>query len=562
MTKILDIMMEEGLLKRDEFRRIISAGEGLEPSHRVAIRTGLVSEDDFLNLVSREMGPPIIEALPKDYDPTPFESISTMFMEEHVVFPLGLSGGTLTVAVNDPFDHLALDTLKKLYNVVAIDLVLAREEHIRAWINQVFLQEGAEEEGEAEDELFIDLEDVEQLRDLASEAPVIKKVNQLMTKAVEMGASDIHFESFTDRVLVRFRVDGILREAEELPKQIQQAVSTRVKIMAKLDIAERRLPQDGRIYIKIAGKSIDLRVSILPTSYGESMVMRILDRTSISFSLESLGFPEKGLEQFGELIVQPHGILLVTGPTGSGKTTTLYSALNTINAPDKKIITIEDPVEYDLDGINQVHVNAKAGLTFAKGLRSIVRQDPDVILVGEIRDRETADIAVQSALTGHLVFSTLHTNDAAGAVTRLVEIGVEDYLLSSSLLGIMAQRLVRVLCPECKKPYVPDDVFVRRVGMPFTPTPEEPIYEPGGCKLCQGSGFKGRTAIYELLMITDEVRTMILENKSSTAIRDLAIAQGMRLLRLDGFDKVKKGVTSVTEVLRVAGHSYTEAVEA
>lgn len=553
---IIDLMAERGLLQREDLKRVVSAGKMTDPLHRVAILTGLVSEEDYLHLVSKELDIPLLTRLPDDFDPSRFANMSPMFMEEHRFFPLGQENGSLNAAVNDPFDHLVVDMLKKLYPGLRLNFYLAREDLIKSWIAEHFGGEAAKGQGEASDDdvpLLEDLADVEHLKDLASEAPVIKKVNQILTRAVERGASDVHIESLTDYLLVRLRIDGILHEYETLPKRLQQAVITRLKIMAQLDIAERRLPQDGRIYLRIAGKSIDLRVSCLPTTFGESVVMRILDRSSISFSLENLGFPEKELDIFKMLITQPYGILLVTGPTGSGKTTTLYSALNTINSPEKKIITIEDPVEYHLDGINQVQVNAKAGLTFAGGLRSIVRQDPDVILVGEIRDHETADIAIQSALTGHLVFSTLHTNDAAGAVTRLIEMQVEDYLLASSLIGIMAQRLVRKLCPHCKKPYVPDPELVKKIGLPFQPTEEHPVYDAGGCKQCSQTGYRGRSGIFELLSVTDEIKHFILSNRSATAIRDLGVQQGLRLLKHDGWEKVRRGVTSITEVLRVAG---------
>mgnify|MGYP000441424085 FL=1 len=372
---------------------------------------------------------------------------------------------------------------------------------------------------------------MEGLKDLASEAPVIKTVNQMLTRAVEIGASDIHVEPFLDRVQVRFRADGLLYEHEVLPKRMLQGLTTRVKIMAQMDIAERRLPQDGRIQIKVAGKNIDLRVSCLPVMYGESIVLRILDKQSISFSLGSLGFPDRELSRFNSLIRQPYGIILVTGPTGSGKTTTLYSALHDINSPDKKIITVEDPVEYELDGINQVQVNTTAGLTFARGLRSIVRQDPDVILIGEIRDQETADIAIQSALTGHLVFSTLHTNNAAGAVARLLEMGAEDYLLASSIIGIMAQRLVRVLCPHCKEAYTMPGGVRQRFGLDGGE-----IFRPKGCVHCGQTGYRGRVAIFELLEIDDEIRELMLLRKSASALTAAGVAKGMRLLRDDGLE--------------------------
>jgi len=559
MAGIVEIMVERGLLSAAELQKIRPAGREREALHRLVIRTGLVSEDDFLELAAAELGLQVLDELPAAYDPAPFVHLSPLFLEEHHCFPLLFdeSRGLVRVVVNDPYDYLVGETFRRFFPGLRIELVLAREEKITGWIREHF--QPAEEEAGADgaDEEVMALsgavESVDHLRDLASEAPVIKLVNQFLTRAVEEGASDIHIEPRAESLQVRFRVDGVLREHAAPQKYFQAPIISRIKIMARMDIAERRLPQDGRIRIKIAGKDIDLRVSCLPTVYGESVVMRILDRSSISFSLGSLGFPAAELDRFEELIRLPYGILLVTGPTGSGKTTTLYAALNTINSIDKKIITIEDPVEYELDGINQVQVNAKAGLTFASGLRSIVRQDPDVILIGEIRDRETADIAIQSALTGHLVFSTLHTNDAAGAVTRMVEIGVEDYLLSSSLVGIMAQRLVRVLCPACKEAFVPDAPLVKRLQLPFTPTPENPVYRPRGCKECSFSGFRGRVGIFELMPVTDEIRALILESQSSLVIREHAVARGMTLLREDGWAKVQAGITSLEEVVRVSG---------
>ena len=558
MAGIIEVMVERGLISAHELKKIKPSGREREALHRLAIRLGLVSEEDFLALVAEELNLKQISELPEDYDVSPFADISPLFLEEHRCFPLG-GDDVLAVVVNDPYDHLVLETFRQLFPGRRIELVLAREEKIVAWIKAGFFSdESTAESSEADDLAEMDAvvglgDDADHLRDLASEAPIIKLVNQFLTKAVEEGASDIHIEPLAENLQVRFRVDGVLREHATPPKHFQSSIISRVKIMARMDIAERRLPQDGRIRIKISGKDIDLRVSCLPTVYGESVVMRILDRSNISFSLGSLGFPELEKSAFEEMIRLPYGIILVTGPTGSGKTTTLYAALNTINAIDKKIITIEDPVEYELDGINQVQVNSKAGLGFANGLRSIVRQDPDVILIGEIRDRETADIAIQSALTGHLVFSTLHTNDAAGAVTRLVEIGVEDYLLSSSLVAIMAQRLVRVLCPVCKEVFVPDDAVLQRLKLPFAITESEPVYRPKGCKECSFSGFRGRVGIFELLPVTDAVRSLILDSQSSLVLRKHAVANGMTLLRDDGWAKVKAGITSLEEVVRVSG---------
>ncbi len=557
MAGIIELMVERGLLSAAELKKIKPSGREREALHRLAIRTGLVSEEDFLALVADELKLGQISELPADYDKASFTKISSLFLEEHRCFPLG-GDEALAVIVNDPYDYLVAETFKQLFPGRRIELLLAREEKIYGWIREHFLAavdavDNTESEalaGVAGVELG---DDTDHLRDLASEAPIIKLVNQFLTKAVEEGASDIHIEPQAENLQVRFRVDGVLREHATPPKNIQSSIISRVKIMARMDIAERRLPQDGRIRIKISGKDIDLRVSCLPTVYGESVVMRILDRNSISFSLGTLGFPDVERRLFEEMIHLPYGIILVTGPTGSGKTTTLYAALNTINAIDKKIITIEDPVEYELNGINQVQVNSKAGLGFSNGLRSIVRQDPDVILIGEIRDRETADIAIQSALTGHLVFSTLHTNDAAGAVTRMVEIGVEGYLLSSSLVGIMAQRLVRVLCPVCKEAFIPEPALIERLQLPFVVTADEPIYRPTGCKECSFSGFRGRVGIFELLPVTDAVRGLILESQSSLLLREHAVKNGMTLLREDGWAKVRAGITSLEEVVRVSG---------
>lgn len=563
MSSLIDRMIEANLVLKRDLDRIMAAGEGREAPHLLALRTGLISEEDYIRVLSESTGYPIRESLPENFRSDLFSALTPPFLEEHGFFPLELTPQNLRLAVFDPFDHVLLNSLKRLYPGRSIELQVCKRERIRAWISAHFGLIGEDDGPGAEptDDAaqlgsFQGQEDLEQLRDLASEAPVIKQVNQFLTAAVESRVSDIHVEPFENRVQVRFRVDGVLHEHLTLPAHMQQAMTTRIKIMARLDIAERRIPQDGRIRLKIAGKNIDLRVSTLPTMFGESVVMRILDQSSISFTLDTLGFPDRELRLFEEIIRAPHGIVLVTGPTGSGKTTTLYSALNSIYSVEKKIITIEDPVEYELDGINQIQVNTKAGLNFASGLRSIVRQDPDVILIGEIRDKETADIAIQSALTGHLVFSTLHTNDAAGAVARLMEIGVDDYLLASSVICIMAQRLVRLLCDHCKQPLDPDPVLLERYGLGADngrPVPETPLFMPGGCKLCNHTGYRARKAIFELMVITDEIRELILQNKSAQAVRKLAMDQGMTLLRQDGWDKVRAGRTSVEEVLRVTG---------
>jgi general secretion pathway protein E len=367
-----------------------------------------------------------------------------------------------------------------------------------------------------------DEENVDHLRDMASEGPVIRLVNLIITRAIELRASDIHFEPFEEQFRVRYRIDGVLHDVESPPKRLQAAIVSRVKIMAKLNIAERRLPQDGRIMLRVKGKEIDFRVSSIPTIHGESIVLRILDKSSIVLDIEKLGFPEDTMDGFRDLIHRPHGIILVTGPTGSGKTTTLYCALEKINSPDKKIITVEDPVEYQLRGINQIQVKPAIGLTFANSLRSIVRQDPDVILIGEIRDAETAEIAIHSALTGHLVLTTLHTNDAPSAITRLIDMGTEDYLLSSTVIGILAQRLVRVACPFCREPYSPSPAVLKEMKLNSSDLAGLKISEVKGCEKCSNTGYWGRTGIYEFLKMTDNVQKLILGKKDSNIIKEAA----------------------------------------
>jgi general secretion pathway protein E len=373
----------------------------------------------------------------------------------------------------------------------------------------------------------------------------------MLVRALESRASDVHIEPFENQLKVRYRIDGILHEVESPPRQLKGAVISRLKILAQLNIAERRLPQDGRIKTRLAGKDVDLRIATVPTLYGESVVIRLLERGQIFTQLDTLGFPPVLLAGFNEMILKPHGMILVTGPTGSGKTTTLYAALQKINDPGKKIITIEDPVEYQLVGVNQIHVKPQIGLTFANGLRSIVRQDPDVIMVGEIRDAETAEIAVQAALTGHLVFSTLHTNDAAGAISRLLEMGVQDYLLSSSLLGVLAQRLVRRLCPNCRREVPFADMDGLAAELELKDNPLRSVWEAVGCDACSGTGYLGRVGIFEFLPVTSEICKVIVQRADAGAIRSLAVQMGMRLLRDDGWDKVRQGVTTLAEVLRV-----------
>jgi general secretion pathway protein E len=439
----------------------------------------------------------------------------------------------------DPLDFEAIGAVR-VATGLKVQPVLAAENEIAEAIRRGFERAdpdaGRYDSAEAAD-------DLEHLRDLASEAPVIRLVNSMIAEAVEKRASDIHIEPFEKQFRIRYRIDGVLQEQDSPPREMKAAVISRVKLMAKLNIAERRLPQDGRIKVKSVGREVDLRVSTLPTLYGESVVMRLLDRSAGDFyDLKVLGFDERMLQRMEYFTSLPHGIFLVTGPTGSGKSTTLYSALKRINQTDKKIITIEDPVEYQMDGINQIHVNAQIGLTFAAGLRHIVRQDPDVIMVGEIRDRETADVAIRAALTGHFVYSTLHTNDAPSAVTRLTDMGVENYLIVSSVVGVLAQRLVRVICPHCKKP---DGTAVNPWGETI------PAFRGAGCERCFGAGYRGRVGIFELMELSEEIRRLIMQNADASILTEAARRNGMRTLREDGWQKVASGMTTVDEVIRV-----------
>jgi len=519
---------------------------------------GYIHTQTLMETLSTELRLPYVkrEQYPKSGLPVEGLSISEAFLREKIIFPLQLKEDNLIVAVFDPFDLYTIEDLKVSLGK-NIRVVLSSEQDILESIESHYGKGGSSAMdrmvGNINDDDLHSLdsmdESTEHIRDMASEAPVIKLVNHIISEAIESRASDIHFEPFADELLLRYRIDGILHEFDPPPKRLSSAITTRIKIMAKMDISERRLPQDGRIKLKILGKDIDMRVSTLPTLHGESVVMRILDRGNLVLDLSQMGFPKKVHEELETLILKPYGKLLVTGPTGSGKTTTLYAALSKINTPNKKIITVEDPVEYQMRGINQIHVKSQIGLNFASGLRSIVRQDPDVIMVGEIRDPETAEISIQAALTGHLVFSTVHTNDAAGAITRLLDMGIENFLISSALLGVLAQRLVRVICPDCKeeKSLAP----TLRAEMGHFGKEDTKVYHGKGCKACSQTGFRGRCGIYELLVIDENIRELILKKSTAQVIRDQARQKGMTTLREDGWDKVVKGITTVEEILRV-----------
>ena len=507
---------------------------------RILVDLGFLATRDMLATLSEQLGVPLagLEAPPPVAQE--LEGLAPRFMRQCCFIPVAIEDSTLTIAMGDPLDFETIAAVRG-FTGLRVEPALASEQEILDAIDRYCGEAekelaGAEQHGQTD-------EDLEHLRDMASEAPVIRLVNSMIAQAVEKRSSDIHIEPFEKEFRVRYRVDGVLHSQEPPDRELKAAIISRVKLMAKLNIAERRLPQDGRIKIKVMGREVDLRVSTLPTLYGESVVMRLLDRSAQDFyDLRRLGFDECMLGRMEHYTMLPHGIFLVTGPTGSGKSTTLYSALKRINQPDKKIITIEDPVEYQMDGINQIHVNPQIGLTFASGLRHIVRQDPDVIMVGEIRDRETADIAIRAALTGHFVYSTLHTNDAPSAVTRLIDMGVEEYLISSTVVAILAQRLVRLICPHCKEPAgthkAPDGSLVS-------------CYRGAGCDQCSGTGFKGRMGIFEMMELNDELRTLILGKADAVQLTAAARRNGMRTLREDGWMKVPLGLTTAEEVMRV-----------
>ena len=537
-----EMLVERRKIEAEELERALELQrERGDKLGKILVDMGLVAQRDVLAALSEQLDVPLVTI---DGPPPPapeIDGLSYRFLRQSHAFPVALNGSVLTVAMADPMDFETAAAIGS-FSGLEIRTALAAEQEIADAVDRHYADgERQVLSGGGEDEEA--LADLEHLRDMASEAPVIRLVNAMIADALEKRSSDIHIEPFEKEFRVRFRIDGVLSSQETPPRELKAAIISRLKLMAKLNIAERRLPQDGRIKIKILGREVDLRVSTLPTLYGESVVMRLLDRSAGDFyDLRRLGFDPTLLQQMEHFTSLPHGIFLVTGPTGSGKSTTLYSALKRINLPDKKIITIEDPVEYQMDGINQIHVNPQIGLTFAAGLRHIVRQDPDVIMVGEIRDRETADIAIRAALTGHLVFSTLHTNDAPSAVTRLADMGIESYLLTSSLVAVLAQRLVRVICKNCKRPageaVAPDGTRVRS-------------YRGAGCAVCNGTGYISRVGIFEMMQLNDEIRRLIMENADAARLTEAARRSGMRNLREDGWQKIRDGVTTVDEVMRV-----------
>jgi general secretion pathway protein E len=560
MKRIGDILRETCGLSEEslEKARAVQEQKGGRIGE-VLVEQKAITEADLLKALSIQFGLPVLSDLPTEGLNTDFAQVLPIqFLKKYKMVPV-VTPTEAWIAVNDPLAFQAMDDLRLSLGPNGMRTVLAPYSEIISAINYAYdvgrdsaeqVIEGMQEEEES-DRILSEIEDTGDLLDETSDAPIIRLVNLMLSQAVKARASDIHVEPFQNKLKIRYRIDGILYDKLSPPKRIYSTLVSRIKIMAKLNIAEKRLPQDGRIEIKIGNKNVDIRVSTLPTTFGERVVMRLLDKSNVLLRLSDLGMSEDRLKIVDRLIRTPYGIILVTGPTGSGKTTTLYAALTTINNPDINIITIEDPVEYQIEGIGQIHVNPKIGLTFAKGLRSIVRQDPDVILVGEIRDLETVEIAIQSALTGHLVFSTIHTNDSAGAVTRLIDMGTEPFLVSSSVIAIMAQRLVRVICGECKEAYTPDEESLQTIGLTTEMLAGKPLYRGTGCPACLHTGYSGRRGIFELLLLDDAIKTLILKTSDSNAIRREAVSHGMVTLRRDGAQRVLDGVTTIEEVFRV-----------
>ncbi len=550
------LLIERGKLNAadlDRARRVQQ--ETPERINVILTQLGLVSERDMAEALALYLDLPLVTAADYPTQAILEDQASIKFLKEYRIIPLADTAEGLVLAIADPLDAYAVNAMRLLTGKPVLPRVGVPAE-IEAAFERLYgtskasieniLEEVTSEEDEGTNE------DIERLKDLASEAPVIRMVNMLISRAVEMRASDIHIEPFERKLKVRYRIDGVLRQMDAPPSRLRAAVISRVKLMAKLNIAETRLPQDGRIRLVIRGKEIDLRVSTVPSMHGESLVLRVLDKGSVALDFSTLGFEKQVLESYLDLLDRPHGILLVTGPTGSGKTTTLYTSLLRLNTGERKILTVEDPIEYQLEGINQVQVKPQIGLSFANVLRSFLRQDPDVIMIGEIRDLETAEIAVQAALTGHKVLSTLHANDAATTITRLLDMGVEDYLLTSTVNGVVAQRLVRTLCGDCRepRPVLPEMAEQLQLGRVTNSDPIT-LYQAAGCEHCNGSGYLGRTGLLELLVLSDPIRRLILRRAEAHEIKQAAVEAGMRTMYQDGVYKILAGTTTLEEVLRV-----------
>lgn len=556
---IEEMLKGTGLLRADEIRDALRLQRDTrERLGLILLRKGYISDENIRSVVTAQIGIETEKTENLKIESDTLRKVPMTFAHHHRVIPIKFENDILTIATDNPFNFLAFGNFK-FFLGHKIEGILTAEQDVDDLLGKYYgLKEGAPIDAlvsgmDSHKKVALREIEGENAHPLSKEeeTPVIKLVSLLIAEAFKKRASDIHIEPLENKCRIRYRIDGVLHEEPGPPKRLQASVISRIKIMAGMDIAEKRLPQDGRIRIEIGGKELDLRVSVLPAIYGESVVMRILDKFSCLFGLKELGFAPEDEKKFEGLIKAPNGILLVTGPTGSGKTTTLYASLSRINKPDRKLITVEDPVEYQISGINQVQVKPQINLTFATGLRSILRQAPDVIMVGEIRDFETAQIAIQTALTGHLVFSTLHTNDAPGAVTRLIDMGIKPYLVASSLQAVLAQRLVRIICPACKVEYDPDEEEMAALNLKPERLKNAKFFKGRGCAECGNSGYKGRIGIFELLVITDNVRELIFKKVSSAALKEKAKSLGMATLREDGVRKVLKGISTISEVMRV-----------
>jgi general secretion pathway protein E/type IV pilus assembly protein PilB len=548
-----EVLLEKGMISAEHLAEALAmrkkTGARLD---KILVELGCVSEEQILDVMSEQLGVEKVTLDDVEIDVETLRALPPKLVYRRGLVPISRTNGTLRVATSDPFDLYSFDEVRLLTGL-EIQPVLACSDEIDKVI-KTFYGVGGETIEEMMDSADIevvggDSADSQDLLEMAQEASVIKLVNEVFVEALKERASDIHIEPYEKDLRIRYRIDGVLQDTAMPPavRKFQAAIVSRIKIMAHLNIAEKRLPQDGRINLVVGGRQVDVRVSIIPMLFGEGVVMRLLDKSQAMFTLPQLGMAEDTFEVFHQLIARPHGILLVTGPTGSGKTTTLYAALHEIVSPAIKVLTVEDPVEYHLDGVNQIQVQPKVGLTFARGLRHILRHDPDVVMIGEIRDLETAEAAVQAALTGHLVLSTLHTNDAASSVTRLLDMGVEPFLITSTLEAAMAQRLVRTICPDCREPYQPDPTKLPR---DFNYRDGEELYRGAGCRKCRGTGFRGRAGLFELMPTSDAIREKVMQRASSGEVLAAARAEGLRLLREDGWVKVRAGQTTPEEVTR------------
>jgi type IV pilus assembly protein PilB len=559
-----DLLVADGLLTAEQLKKALAEQKGSpEKLGSVLIRLNFVNEDQLIGFLSRQYGVPSITLGQLDIDPDVLKLVPAPIARKYEVIPVRRMGNSLALAMADPTNVFALDDISFMTNLQVLPLV-ASQTAIKKAVDRNY-ESKTEAISSVLSDMQTDLSNVEvveegeegakvdifELKESADEAPVVKLVNMVLVDAIQKGASDIHFESYEKIFRIRFRMDGVLHEMLAPPKRLESAILSRLKIMSNLDIAERRLPQDGRIKLRYNNREIDFRVSTLPTIFGEKAVLRILDKEALKLDMTQLGFDEWSLEKFSAAIHQPYGMVLITGPTGSGKTTTLYSGIHTINSPDVNIMTAEDPVEYNLKGVNQVQINEGVGRTFAAALRSFLRQDPDVILVGETRDLETAQISIRAALTGHLVFSTLHTNDCPSTIARLLDMGIPSFLVASSLLLVLAQRLGRKVCKQCREPYDADEESLVQYGHVPTGKGKLQFYKGKGCVTCNFTGMKGRVAIYEVMPVGEELRSAILKNASTAELRAIAETAGMRSLRQAGLMKVIEGTTTIEEVLRV-----------